>query len=372
MVLTYPFSQRHCCFVARRPRIQLPGAVYLLHNCGDRRESIARDDADRQRFIDTLGETCAKTGWRVHAFVLMPDHFHIVVETPQPNLVVGMKWFLGTYTARLNRRHGQTGHLFAGRYRSMLIGDGGEYLKSACDYVHLNPARAKLIDSTQPLAEYRWSSLPDYLRAPSERASWLEVGRMLRDCGIKRDDAAGRREFAARLERLRGGESREQFQALRRGWHFGEEPHRKKALLAVKQSRSKHLYGPEVNEAAEENALEIIEDELRALGWSQEDLVTERKGHVEKVRIAQRLRAKTTMPLRWIAEKLHMGMRSHLTHLLYWSGREKPRSHPLVKKRKPRTTLRAKRIPPAAKPDMEPAVQPTRSSEPFAFDTSFD
>ena len=195
---------------------------------------------------------------------------------------------------------------------------------------------------------------------------------MLRDCGIKRDDAAGRREFAARLERLRGGESREQFQALRRGWHFGEEPHRKKALLAVKQSRSKHLYGPEVNEAAEANALEIIEDELRALGWSQEDLVTERKGHVEKVRIAQRLRAKTTMPLRWIAEKLHMGMRSHLTHLLYWSGREKPRIDPLVKPRMPRTTPRAKRIPPAAKADIEPAVQPTRSSEPFAFDTSFD
>ena len=346
--------------------------MYLLHNCGDRRESIARDDADRQRFIATLGETCAKTGWRVHAFVLMPDHFHIVVETPQPNLVSGMKWFLGTYTARLNRRHGQTGHLFAGRYRSMLIGDGGEYLKTACDYVHLNPARAKLINSTQPLAEFRWSSLPEYLRAPSERASWLEVGRLLRDCGIKRDDATGRREFAARLERLRGGEMWEQFQPLRSGWHYGEEPHRKKALHAVKQSRSKHLYGPEVNEAAEDNALEIIEDELRALGWSQEDLVTERKGHVEKVRIAQRLRAETTMTLRWIAEKLHMGMRSHLTHLLYWSGREKPRVRPLVQQRKPYSSLRAKRIPPATKPDIEPAVQPARSPEPFSFDTSFD
>ena len=140
----------------------------------------------------------------------------------------------------------------------------------------------------------------------------------------------------------------------------------------MKQSRSKHLYGPEVNEAAEDSALEIIEDELRALGWSQEDLVTERKGHVEKVRIAQRLRAETTMTLRWIAEKLHMGMRSHLTHLLYWSGREKPRVRPLVQQRKPYSSLRAKRIPPATKPDIEPAVQPARSPEPFSFDTSFD
>ena len=358
--------------MARRPRLQLPGAVYLLHNCGDRRESIAHDDADRQRFIDTLGEACAKTGWRVHALVLMPDHFHLVVETPQPNLVVGMKWFLGTYTARLNRRHGQTGHLFAGRYRSMLIGEGGEYLKTACDYVHLNPARGKLIDATQALAEYRWSSLPDYLRAPRERPVWLEVERLLRESGIKRDDATGRREFAARLEWSRGMEAAEQFQPLRRGWHFGGEPHRKMALRALKQSRSKHLYGPEVNEAAEDSAREIIEDELRTLGWSEEDLATERKGHTEKVRIARRLRTETTMSLRWIAEKLHMGARSHLTHLLYWSGREKPRVHTSVKPPQRVRHLRAQRALPAPGPDVEPAVRPSPAPEAFTFDTSFD
>ena len=344
----------------------------MLHNCGDRRESIARDDADRQRFIDTLGETCAKTGWRVHAFVLMPDHFHIVVETPQPNLVLGMKWFLGTYTARLNRRHGQAGHLFSGRYRSMLIGDGGEYLKTACDYVHLNPARAKLINPTQPVADYRWSSLPDYLRAPGARPVWLEVKRLLRESGVKYDEAMGRREFAARLEHLRGGAVREQFQALRRGWHFGEEPHRKKALAAMGKGVSTHLYGPEVNEAAEDRALEILEEELRARGWSEEVLAAERKGHAEKVRIAQRLRAETTMTLRWIAEKLHMGERSHLTHLLYWSGREKPLARSTVKPPKPRSNLRPKRIPPVTKLDRTPTVQPPRSPEPFVFDTSFD
>jgi len=65
---------------------------------------IFHDDADRQRFIDTLGEACGKTGWEVHAYCLMPNHFHLVVETPQPNLVAGMKWFLGTYTGRFNMR----------------------------------------------------------------------------------------------------------------------------------------------------------------------------------------------------------------------------------------------------------------------------
>jgi len=106
-------------------------------NRGDRREQIFMDDADRQRFVETLGEVCAKTGWQIHAYVVMPNHFHWVVETPQPNRVAGMKWLLGTYTSRFNRRHKLFGHLFSGRYKS-LIGDGSGsgYLKSVSDYVH--------------------------------------------------------------------------------------------------------------------------------------------------------------------------------------------------------------------------------------------
>jgi len=73
--------------MARKLRIQYPGAVYHVINRGDRREAIFCDDVDRQRFIETLGETCGKTGWQVHAYCLMPNHFHLVVETPQPNLV---------------------------------------------------------------------------------------------------------------------------------------------------------------------------------------------------------------------------------------------------------------------------------------------
>ena len=101
--------------MARKLRVEYPGAIYHVMNRGDRRERIFVDDADRQRFVDTLGEACAKTGWQVHAYVLMPNHFHVVVETPQPNLVAGMKWLLGTYTSRFNRRHKLSGHLFAGR-----------------------------------------------------------------------------------------------------------------------------------------------------------------------------------------------------------------------------------------------------------------
>jgi len=138
--------------MARKLRVEYPWAIYHVMNRGDRREPIFKDDADRERFVETLGEACAKTGWQVHAYVLMPNHFHLVVETPQPNLVVGMKWFLGTYTSRFNRRHKLFGHLFSGRYKSLIVdGSGTGYLKSVGDYVHLNPARAKLVAAKQPL-----------------------------------------------------------------------------------------------------------------------------------------------------------------------------------------------------------------------------
>jgi REP element-mobilizing transposase RayT len=92
----------------RKLRFQYPGAMYHLMNRGDRRERIFTDEHDRRRFLQTLGQACEKTGWQVHAYCLMSNHFHLVVETPEANRVVGMKWLLGTYTSRFNRRHGSS------------------------------------------------------------------------------------------------------------------------------------------------------------------------------------------------------------------------------------------------------------------------
>ena len=91
--------------MARKVRVEYPSAIYHVMNRGDRRKPIFLDKADRLRFVETLVEVCAKTGWQVHAYVLMPNHFHLVVETPHANRVAGMKWFLGTYTSRFNWPH---------------------------------------------------------------------------------------------------------------------------------------------------------------------------------------------------------------------------------------------------------------------------
>ena len=131
--------------MARKLRVQYPGAIYHVLNRGDHRELIFRDDPDRQRFLDTLAEASVKTGWQVHAYCLLPNHFHLVVETPQPNLVAGMKWLLGTHTGRFNRRHKLVGHLLSGRYKALIVdGTTPGYLRTLGEYVHLNPVRAKL------------------------------------------------------------------------------------------------------------------------------------------------------------------------------------------------------------------------------------
>lgn len=304
--------------MARKLRVEYPGAIYHVMNRGDRRELIFKDDADRRRFVETLGEACAKTGWQVHAYVLMPNHFHLVVETPQPNLVAGMKWLLGTYTGRFNRRHKLFGHLFSGRYKSLIVdGSGGGYLKSVCDYVHLNPARAKLVGAEQPLKGFVWSSWPAYLLAPSKRPAWLRVDRLLGEWGIPRDSWAGRQRLEQALEERRGAEEGEEFKPIRRGWCLGEEKFRKELLAQMGERVGAEHYGDERAESAEATAEQIIAGELKRRRWQEADLKTRAKGDAAKVALAARLRAETTMTAGWIAERLRMGTRGYLNHLLY-------------------------------------------------------
>ena len=172
----------------RKLRLQYSGAVYHLMSRGNRRGPIFLDDVDRQDFVKTLAEACQKTGWQVHAYCLMGNHYHLVIETPDPNLVAGMAWFQSTYTIRFNHRHRLCGHVFAGRYKSQIVeGSGTGYLKSASDYVHLNPVRASMLKPDERLLAYPWSSFGAYAAAPEHRPSWIRVDRLLGEHGIQQD-----------------------------------------------------------------------------------------------------------------------------------------------------------------------------------------
>ena len=215
-------------------------------------EPIFLCDEDRQLFVQTLGEACLKTGWKVHAYCLMVNHFRLVVETPRANLVSGMRWFLGTYTARFNRRHKYFGHLFSGRYKSVIVdGSGSGYLKAVCDYVHLNPVRAKLLKPDQRLAEYRWSSWPEYLRGPDKRLEWLRVDRVLGEWGVREDSGTGRRQLEAAMEQRKDLEHAKEsgdWKHLRRGWCWGPKRFREELLELIGQKQGNQHNGQELRD----------------------------------------------------------------------------------------------------------------------------
>jgi len=301
----------------RQLRLQYPGAIYHVMNRGDRREPIFGDDADRKRFLETLGEACAKTDWQVHAYCLLENHFHLVLETPNANLVAGMKWLLGTYTSRFNRRHKLFGHLFGGRYKSLVVdGSGNGYLRTVCDYVHLNPVRAKLLNPEQKLSEYVWNSYVFYLKTPGQRPSWLRVDRLLGEMHIPKDSPAGRKQLELSMEQRRAQETGQDWNDLRRGWYLGEEKFRQELLEQARSGlRPNHDRGQRW-ESAVGKAESIVQGELRKMGWPEETLSRRPKGDTGKLRIARRLRRETTMTLAWIAKRLAMGTPGHITNLL--------------------------------------------------------
>jgi len=293
----------------RKMRVQYPGAMYHVMSRGDRREDIFLNDVDRQDFLKTLAEACQKTDWQIHAYCLMCNHFHLVLETPNPNLVAGMAWLQSTYTIRLNHRHKLVGHVFSGRYKAQLVEDSGNgYLKTACDYVHLNPVRAGLLRSGERLLAYPWSSFGAYLAASKHRPGWIRVDRLLAEHGIGRDTAEGRREFERRMEARRlDAAAPESLKALRRGWCLGSADFRREKLEQMENELGADHAGALRRESAEAKAERLMGQELKRLGWREADLAARRKSDPLKLAIAARLRRETTLSLKAIAARVHLG-----------------------------------------------------------------
>lgn len=300
--------------MARQPRIEFAGAFYHVMCRGDRGERICEDDEDRHMFVRTLAEGCERSGWRVYAWVLMANHYHWVIQTPGANLVAGMKWFQNTYTRRLNTRHGKWGHVFGGRYKAILVqGAGGDYLETLMDYVHLNPARAGLINlrEGQGLLDFGWSSLArGYAVEPSERAGWLAVGEGLGLFGFE-DTATGRRGFVERLEK-RGAEEEGRVEAvgaglrssLQRGWYWGSQEFRERMLQLVPGARGNRNYrASDVGREKERQAAEFwIERAREHFGVGAVGM--DAAPRPVRLAAAWALHRRTNQPQVWIAEQL--------------------------------------------------------------------
>jgi putative transposase len=170
--------------MARPLRLEFEDALWHVFARGNNYENIFRDDADRLRFLEMLAETVMRFGWKLIAWVLMSNHYHLEFETPQPNLSRGMHWLNGRYAQYFNRRHKRVGHLFQGRFKGLLV-ERESYLLTCARYIVLNPVDAHIVDRPE---QYRWSSY--HQTAGLEPAApWLALDALLPWFGRERPDA---------------------------------------------------------------------------------------------------------------------------------------------------------------------------------------
>ncbi len=304
----------------RKPRIEYPGAVYHVLSRGNRQEAIFKDNKDRECFLGTLGEACGRCGWQVHAFVLMGNHYHLLLETPEANLVAGMKWLQGTYTQRFNARHKLWGHLFQGRYKALPVEAGqGDYFSTLGSYIHLNPARARLFDlKSGDLSDFAWSSYPLYLK-PSLRPDWLVTERVLGNFGWT-DAVDGRNGYRKMMQKrvleISCAEdpmrTDAEWEEIRRGWYLGSKTFRQDLLEKLDdvvgvQGERASFSGQEVVLHDETEAERLVLAGLSRLNLTASGLAKLPKGADEKKALVWLLKKRTPLSNKWIVQRLHAG-----------------------------------------------------------------
>jgi putative transposase len=203
--------------MARPLRIEYPGAYYHVMSRGNRREDIFLSDKDRKVFLDGLADSCETYSIKLIAYVLLSNHFHLLVQTPQANLSEFMRHFLVTYTVRFNRRNGRAGHIFQGRFKSVLV-DEDEYLLPLSRYIHLNPIRtsqfkdADFPTKSEYLKKYPWSTYPGYCYL-RKRNKNVDYGWLL-STYFGDDTAKGRRQCREYVNRAIEGEIENPFEEV--------------------------------------------------------------------------------------------------------------------------------------------------------------
>lgn len=302
---------------------------------GDGGKRIFQGLKDSEAFLNRLEETCEMCGWRVHAWVLMGNHFHLLLETPHPNLVKGMKWMLGVFSQGWNRARKRRGHVFQGRYKSIPVSGSdadGAYFKTVADYIHLNPARAGLIGGKRgPLVRYRWSSLRQY--HTGKGPEWMVTEQVL-DAFRLTHSGRGRRAYVSWLEARaeEGGKISDKAQrALRRGWYLGDDSFKDKLLAkmnSLKQSGAERRRQPEV-QILRDHGVRHAEDlihmhaESLDLPCAEPELTKLPKGHPSKAVLAALLAAQTTVGRKWLGERLAMGHASSVSRQIGGVKRDK-------------------------------------------------
>ena len=292
--------------MARKVRIEYADACYHVINRGNYRSWIFESEGARRSFLKCLVEACSAKGWRLHAWVLMSNHYHLCLQTPEPNLVDGMKWLQSTFANRFNRFRQANGHVFQGRYKAILL--DGDALGPVCHYIHINPVRAGLVAASE-LEKYPASSFHQ-LWYPSKRWPTLESSTALSEAGGLADTPKGRRSYRDYLEWLSEEDAEKKrlgFEQMCRGWVKGSKEFRKAVLADLQDEVSRRVVEAEAEELREPLWERQLKQGLEVLGKTEGDLLSARKGSPWKVALARYLRETTLVPNDWLAGRLAMG-----------------------------------------------------------------
>ncbi len=227
--------------MARPLRIEYPGAYYHVTSRGNERKAIFRDDQDREKFLDLLKRTVEEFQLRLHCYVLMVNHYHLLVETPEGGLNRALRYLNGVYTQSFNRRHHRVGHLFQGRYKAILV-EKESYLLELSRYVHLNPWRLK---KGQDPFTYGWSSLRAYV-GQMTLPKWLTTTEVLSYFGSK--GKRGYEDFV--VEGMRNG-FKTPWEEVRGQVVIGSENF-------VEEVAEKHLWGRRESSGEESRLREVV------------------------------------------------------------------------------------------------------------------
>lgn len=302
------------------------GATYHAMSRGNNGQDVFLGDDGCRLFLATLAEACAQTGWIIHAYALMGNHYHLLLETPEPNLVAGMKWFQGAYTQRFNAMFSRRGHLFQGRYKALPVETGAQdsYFREVGQYVHLNPFRAGLagVGTARALEDYAWSSYPAYVGA-AQPPPWLARTRLLKACGLPGRASGLAAKYRALVEaRMRDPAdlAADAVQTavgmqIERGWYVGSDKFRNHLAGTIVGS-SDNLRGPQRTAHGEAEAERLLGRALEGLKCTEEQMACFKCTRLEKQAVAWLLKSHTAVSVAWVAQRLDMGHRTNASRAI--------------------------------------------------------
>ena len=299
--------------MARPLRIEFPGALYHVTSRGNEQRAIFRSDRDRKAFLGFLGETVRRFGWSVTAYTLMTNHFHLVFQTPEPNLSRGMHWLNSRYAGWFNRTYKRRGHLFEGRFKAFLI-DKETYLAEVLRYVVLNPVRAHMVKRPE---DYKWSSYRATAGYDAPPA-WLDLESVLSFFHPDRDEArANYKEFVcAKID-----DQESLWSKLTNGIYLGTEDWTRKMRKIVETKPRSTDHPREQRAVGRPKMHRIVEAAGKAAGTSAES-IRETRGSALRRLAAWIGWHEGLITLRSIAAGLRLRSEGHISNLIRRCDRE--------------------------------------------------